>query len=278
MKRLRERCLADKVDKKDINFKGEKTEKSISKKFRKLARMLHPDKNLDCEEDADEKFKYLQEERDRAVRGEEGQRKQKKREKREQRQAEEKQRQRQEEAKKVLEKVLSKSGKLSISKIKKLNDDGFKMVKEYYSSIKKRTQEETSNHLFVKEWYNWKFRGGKDFGEPEPKFEDYDISKWKTAGEEQPAEKKREAPEEKPQEKPQKSVSLTRYEIRFIKKLIGKMPPSPEEIREALEKRLEEIEKGEKSKTGIARRLEVSFENMGKLRDDIVIPKILKKL
>lgn len=87
----------------------------------------------------------------------------------------------------------------------------------------------------------------------------------------------KEKPEgkDKPPSPPKETTALTRYEGQFVRKLIGKMP-SPDEAIEKLEKRLQEIRDGEKSKTGIARRLEVPMTKM--IRDDIVIPRIIDKL
>ena len=87
----------------------------------------------------------------------------------------------------------------------------------------------------------------------------------------------KEKPEgkDKPPSPPKETSALTRYEGQFVRTLIGKMP-SPDEAIEKLEKRLQEIRDGEKSKTGIARRLEARMEKM--IRDDIVIPRIIDKL
>ena len=69
LERLRKRlCPSDDIDKKDIHFDDTKNEAEINKKLRKLAARLHPDKNPDCEEEAEEKFKYLQEQKERKIR------------------------------------------------------------------------------------------------------------------------------------------------------------------------------------------------------------------
>ena len=151
MERLKKRiCEADKVDKKDLDFSGEKNNKSINKKFERLKDLLSKDKNKDCEKEAEKKLKEATENKNKAL--------------------------------------------------------------------------------------------------------------------------------QKPQEKPQESVTLTRYEARFLKKLMRKDPPSIASAIEALEKQLKKIEEGETSKMAIARRLDVQFEQMDKKRDDVIIPKILKKL